>query len=63
MKKIYNWEKATVFDLESDGLLREATKIRWTGKTGIAGKYYYDCDTHTLHDLDDYLSKGGCPGF
>lgn len=27
MKKIYNWDKATVFDLESDGLLREATLI------------------------------------
>ena len=27
MKKIYNWENATVADLESDGLLREATKI------------------------------------
>lgn len=27
MKLIYNWQKATVADLESDGLLREATKI------------------------------------
>lgn len=27
MKPIYNWQKATVADLESDGLLREATKI------------------------------------
>lgn len=27
MKEIYNWDKATVADLESDGLLREATKI------------------------------------
>lgn len=27
MKGIYNWRKATVFDLESDGLLDEATKI------------------------------------
>lgn len=27
MKNIFNWDKATVFDLESDGLLREATKI------------------------------------
>lgn len=27
MKKIYNWDKATVADLEADGLLREATKI------------------------------------
>lgn len=27
MKLIYNWQKATVADLESDGLLREAKKI------------------------------------
>ena len=27
MKKIYNWDNATVADLESDGLLREAAKI------------------------------------
>ena len=27
MKKIYNWRNSTVADLESDGLLREATKI------------------------------------
>lgn len=27
MKNIFNWDKATVFDIESDGLLREATKI------------------------------------
>lgn len=27
MKKIYNWDRATVSDLESDGLLREATKL------------------------------------
>ena len=27
MKKIYNWDKATVADIESDGLLREATKL------------------------------------
>lgn len=27
MKKIYNWEKATVFDIEADALLDEATKM------------------------------------
>jgi hypothetical protein len=27
MKKVYNWQKATVADLESDGLLNEATLI------------------------------------
>ena len=27
MKKIYNWQYATVFDTEADGLLEEATKL------------------------------------
>ncbi len=35
----------------------KATKIRWTGKTGIAGKYFYDIETHTMHDLDDFLQN------
>lgn len=37
----------------------KATKIRWTGKTGHAGAYYYDIETHTLYDLDEYLLKHG----
>lgn len=33
----------------------KASKIRWTGVTGLAGEYYYDNETHTLHDKDDWL--------
>lgn len=34
------------------------TKCRWTGRTSpAAGRYYYDNDTHTLFDLQDYLDK------
>lgn len=42
--------------IERNTTLMKATKIRWTGKTGIAGKYYYDIEKHTLYDLDDYLN-------
>jgi len=34
------------------------TKCRWTGRTSpVAGKFYYCNETHTLHDLDDYLAE------
>lgn len=36
----------------------KASKIRWTGNTGVAGEYYYDNFTHTMWDLDDWLAKG-----
>ena len=42
--------------IEKNTTIMKATKIRWTGKTGIAGKYYYDIERHILHDLDDYLN-------
>ena len=37
-------------------IIMKATKIRWTGKTGIAGRYFYEIETHTMWDLDDYLN-------
>lgn len=45
--------------IERNTTIMKATKIRWTGNTGIAGKYYYDNKSHTLYDLDDYLEKNG----
>lgn len=30
-------------------------KCRWTGKTGPAGRWYYDIDTHTVHDRDNFF--------
>ena len=41
----------------------KATKIRWTGKTGIAGQYYYDLERHTLWDLDDWNKENGVVDF
>ena len=50
-------------DIERNTTVMKATKIRWTGKTGIAGKYYYDNDKHTLYDLDDWLKENGTDEF
>lgn len=43
--------------IERNTTKMKASKIRWTGKTGVAGMYYYDIETHTMHDLDDWLAK------
>lgn len=40
--------------VERNTTVMKATKIRWTGKTGMAGRYFYDIDTHTMHDRDDW---------
>lgn len=31
------------------------SKCRWTGRTGVCGHYYYDNETHTLHDYNDWI--------
>lgn len=51
-----------------DPILRNTTimkmsKCRWTGKTGKAGEYYYDNQTHTMWDKDDWLAKNGTKDF
>lgn len=35
------------------------SKNRLLSETGPAGKIYYDADTHTLHDLDDWCNENG----
>lgn len=35
-----------------------ASKIRWSGFSGPCGKWYYDVPTHTVYDLDTFLSEG-----
>lgn len=47
-----------------DSLERNSTnvtigKCRWTGITGKAGDWYYDNDSHTMHDRDTYLKAQG----
>lgn len=34
-----------------------ASKIRWTGHTGYCGSWFYDIDTHTIHDFKTYFTK------
>ncbi len=56
---MFSRNKEAENDLERNTTTMKATKIRWTGKTGIAGKYYYDNEKHTLYDLDDWLNENG----
>jgi KaiC/GvpD/RAD55 family RecA-like ATPase len=34
-----------------------ASKIRWTGHTGYCGSWFYDIDTHTIHDFKTYFTE------
>lgn len=56
---MFSRNKEAEDDIERNTTIMKATKIRWTGKTGIAGKYYYDMEKHTLYDLDDWLNENG----
>lgn len=54
---MFGRNKESEDEIERNTTIMKATKIRWTGKTGIAGKYYYDNETHTMYDLDDWLEQ------
>lgn len=46
---------------EEDNIMKNVTKavaskIRWTGHTGYCGSWYYDIDTHTIHDFKTYFT-------
>lgn len=45
--------------IERNTTKMKASKIRWTGLTGLAGEYYYDNPTHTMWDKDDWLRENG----
>lgn len=50
--------KEAEHEFERNVTTMKMTKCRWTGRTSpVAGKYYYDNETHTLHDLDDWLKE------
>ncbi len=54
---MFTRNKESEDEIERNTTIMKATKIRWTGKTGIAGMYYYDNETHTLYDLDDWMNN------
>ena len=60
---MFSRNKESENEIDRNTTVMKATKIRWTGKTGIAGKYYYDIEKHTLYDLDDWLKENGVLDF
>lgn len=52
---LFSRNKEAEDPIERNTTKMKATKIRWTGITGVAGLYYYDNTTHTLHDKHDWL--------
>lgn len=42
--------------VEQNTTLADVGKCRWSGRTGHAGKWYYDLDTHTMYDFRAWLN-------
>lgn len=42
---------------ERNSTIIEVPKCRWTGRSGMAGVWYYDNDTHTLYEKEDYFNN------
>ena len=60
---LFNRNKEAEDEIERNTTKMKASKIRWTGKTGVAGEYYYDNATHTMYDKEDWLAKHGVKEF
>ena len=55
---LFTRNKEAECPIERNTTIMKMTKCRWTGRTDPhAGKYYYDNETHTLYDFDDYMEK------
>lgn len=54
---LFSRNKEAEDPIERNTTRMKASKIRWTGNTGIAGEYYYDNETHTMWDKDDWLAQ------
>jgi len=56
---LFTRNKEAEDDVERNTVYMKASKIRWTGNTGVAGVYYYDNETSTLWDKNEYFSSRG----
>ena len=55
---LFTRNKEAENEIERNVTTMKMTKCRWTGNTSPqAGKYFYENQTHTLYDLDDYLDR------
>lgn len=53
---LFTRNKEAEDEAEKNTTYMKMTKCRWTGNTGMSGQYYYDNETHTMWDKDDYLA-------
>lgn len=60
---LFTRNKEAEDEIERNTTKMKASKIRWTGKTGVAGEYYYENQSHTMFDKTDWLSKNGVKDF
>jgi hypothetical protein len=60
---LFTRNKEAEDEIERNTTKMKASKIRWTGKTGVAGEYYYANESHTMWDKDDWMSKNGTKEF
>ena len=55
---LFTRNKEAECPIERNTTIMKMTKCRWTGRTDPhAGKYFYDNETHTLYDFDDYMAQ------
>lgn len=53
---LFNRNKEHEDEIKRNVTVMKMTKCRWSGRSNpVAGKFFYDNDTHTLHDLHEYL--------
>lgn len=52
---LFTRDKEAEDEVEKNTTYMKMSKCRWTGKTGIAGQYYYDGQSHTMHDKEDWM--------
>lgn len=60
---LFTRNKEAEDEIERNTTKMKASKIRWTGKTGVAGEYYYDNGSHTMFDKNDWMGKNGVKEF
>ncbi len=56
---LFSRDKEAEDEMEKNTTYMKMSKCRWTGKTGGAGEYYYEGESHTMHDKQDYLARSG----
>lgn len=56
---LFTRNKEAEDEIERNTTKMKASKIRWTGVTGVAGEYFYENSTHTMWDLQDWIAKNG----